>query len=122
MYAPAPKRLRWEIVYPPPGSRMYIDAKTRHMMMRTAYKRLILSPTHPYQVKEKTSEKILEEDPKEELEEEPEEESNKASENGSNSCPLDYITPNKEIGSDIDSTARSGAKAEELEDTYESNV
>ncbi|GJU11910.1 putative reverse transcriptase domain-containing protein [Tanacetum coccineum] len=100
---------------------MYIDAKTRNRMTRTAYKRLVLSPTHPYQVKEKTSEKIPEEDPKEELEEEPEEESNEASENGSNSCPLDYTTPNKEIGSDLDSTARSGVKAEELEDTCESN-
>ncbi|GJW01983.1 hypothetical protein Tco_1560839 [Tanacetum coccineum] len=115
MFAPAPKRVRWEIVYPPPGPRIYIDAKTRHRMMWTAYRRLVSSPTHPLQVKEKPFEK----DPEEE---EPNEDSKEASESGSKTLPPDYTTLNEDTDTDLDSTARSGAEAEELEDTYESNA
>ncbi|GKG53274.1 hypothetical protein Tco_0552542, partial [Tanacetum coccineum] len=63
-----------------------------------------------------------EEDPKEDSEEDPEEEPNEASRSGSNSWPLDYTAPNGETESDLDSTIMSGAKAEGLEDTWESNV
>ncbi|GJT24736.1 hypothetical protein Tco_0894673 [Tanacetum coccineum] len=99
-------------------------------MMRTAYIRLVSSPTHPLRITKKPSEKIPkgdpeeepEEDPKKESEEEPNEEPKEASESGSNTLPPDYTTLNEEIDSDLDSTARSEAKADELEYTRESNV
>ncbi|GJS06468.1 putative reverse transcriptase domain-containing protein, partial [Tanacetum coccineum] len=55
-------------------------------------------------------------------EEEPRKKQKVASEIDSNTWPLDYITPNEETGSNLDSTARCEAKPKELEDTCESSV
>ncbi|GKB45984.1 reverse transcriptase domain-containing protein [Tanacetum coccineum] len=72
MSAPDPKRFSWEIVYPPPGLKMYIDPVTGLGIKRTANRCRVPVPTHLLQVKEKSPEKIhdvdLEEDPKEEEE------------------------------------------------------
>ncbi|GJZ19742.1 hypothetical protein Tco_0556332 [Tanacetum coccineum] len=120
MSALDPKIFRWEIVYPPPGPRMYIDPVTGHMMKRRAYKRCVPVPTHPLQVKEKSPGEIHDVEPEEDLEEE--EEPNEALESGSNTLPLDYTTSDEETYSDLDCTVRSEAKPKDLEDTCESNI
>ncbi|GJZ27936.1 hypothetical protein Tco_0572583 [Tanacetum coccineum] len=134
MSAPAPKRVRWEIVPPPLGPRMYIDVETGHRMKRTARKRVKVGPIVPFVLPEDPFKRIpdgdpdekieedLEEYPEEDPEEDPKEEPNEASRSGSNSWPLDYTAPDGETESDLDSTIRSGAKAEGLEDTCESNA
>ncbi|GKD63988.1 hypothetical protein Tco_1306096, partial [Tanacetum coccineum] len=71
---------------------------------------------------EEEPEEDLEEESEDDLEEELNEEPKEASESGSNTLPLDYTTLNEETDLDLDSTARSEAKADELEYTCESNV
>ncbi|GJS02599.1 hypothetical protein Tco_0319107 [Tanacetum coccineum] len=78
MSTPAPRRFRWEIVYPPHGPKWFIYPKTWYRMKRTAYRRLVPVVTSPVQVKEKSLERVLdvesEEDPEEDIQEDSEEE------------------------------------------------
>ncbi|GJY24247.1 hypothetical protein Tco_0397905 [Tanacetum coccineum] len=97
MSSPAPRRFHWEIVYPPPGPKRYIDPEKS-----------------PERVPNVESEEDPEEDPEEE--EEPMKKQ-KVSESDSNTWPLDYTAPTKETDLDLDSIARSEAKPEDLEDT-----
>ncbi|GJR63824.1 putative reverse transcriptase domain-containing protein [Tanacetum coccineum] len=112
MSAPAPRKFHWEIVYPPSRPKRYINPVTGLRMKRTAYRRRVPVPNHPFQVKEKLLERIPYVESKEDLEEDPEEgEQPRKSrrwrpESGSNTWPLDYTTPNEETDSDLDSTAR----------------
>ncbi|GKA55635.1 reverse transcriptase domain-containing protein [Tanacetum coccineum] len=93
MSTPVPRRFRWEIVYPPPGPKWFINPKTGYRMKRTAYRRRVHVTTHPFRAKEKLPEK-----------------------------PLDDSAPDEETDSDLDSTAKSEAKPKDLEDTFTNNV
>ncbi|GJW96959.1 hypothetical protein Tco_0178767 [Tanacetum coccineum] len=128
MSTPPPRRFRWEIVYPPPRQKWFICPKTGYRMKGTAYRCRVPIVTSLVQVKEKSSERVLdvesEEDPKEDPQEDSEEEGEpkkkrlkEASESDSNTLPSDYAAPNKETGMDLDSTARCEAKSREFENT-----
>ncbi|GJY54566.1 hypothetical protein Tco_0446230 [Tanacetum coccineum] len=67
----APRRYHWEIVYPS-RPRRYIDPVTGFRMKRTAYRRRVLVPTQPSQVKEKSPENVPKVKLKEDLEKEEE--------------------------------------------------
>ncbi|GKD43244.1 hypothetical protein Tco_1267889 [Tanacetum coccineum] len=84
------KRFRWEIVYPPPEPKRWIDPKTGWRMKRIAYKRLVPVITS-YEDSEKKGEPK-----KKQLKGE--------SESDSNTLPPDYTTPNEETETDLDST------------------
>ncbi|GJY80893.1 reverse transcriptase domain-containing protein [Tanacetum coccineum] len=71
------------------------------------------------EVKDKSPEKIPKVESEEDLEKE--EELNEASKSDSNTLPLDYTASDEETDSDLDSTARSEARVEELEDTCKRN-
>ncbi|GJU26963.1 putative reverse transcriptase domain-containing protein [Tanacetum coccineum] len=58
MYTPAPRRFHWEIVYPPPGPKWFIDLKTVYRMKRTAYRSRVLVTTYPFRAKEKSPERV----------------------------------------------------------------
>ncbi|GJV42414.1 hypothetical protein Tco_1420854, partial [Tanacetum coccineum] len=96
MSTPDPGRFRWEIIYSPPGPRIWIDSKTGYRMKQTAYR------CRRIQWKKK---KLKE-----------------ASESGSNSWPLDDSATDEDTDSDLDSTTRSEAKTKNLEDTCESSI
>ncbi|GJR44061.1 hypothetical protein Tco_1312164 [Tanacetum coccineum] len=99
MSTSTPKRFHWEIIYPPPRQRTWIDPKTGWRMKQTTYRRRVES--------------------EEDLEKE--EELNEASKSDSNTLPPDYTASDEETDSDLDSTARSEARVEELEDTCKRN-
>ncbi|GJQ98111.1 hypothetical protein Tco_0009250 [Tanacetum coccineum] len=79
MSSPAPRRFSWEIVYPPPRPKWFIDLKTGYRMKRTGYRHHVPVTTHPFQTKEKSPERVpameSEEDPEEDPKEDPEEDS-----------------------------------------------
>nr|GEX48352.1 hypothetical protein [Tanacetum cinerariifolium] len=96
-------------------------------MKRIAYRRLVPIVTSPVQVKEKSPERVPDveskEDPQEDFKKEGEpkkKQLKEALESDSNTLPLDYTTPNKEIEMDLDSTARCEAKPKEFENICES--
>ncbi|GKB51146.1 hypothetical protein Tco_0901899 [Tanacetum coccineum] len=97
----APRRFRWEIVYPPPGPKWFICPKTRYRMKRTAYIRRVPVIISPIQVKEKSPERVPDVESEEDLEEDPQENFKEEE--------LQFI-------------ARSESKPKELEDTCESSV
>ncbi|GJZ85935.1 hypothetical protein Tco_0657545 [Tanacetum coccineum] len=128
-----PRRYRWEIVYPI-GPKRCNSPRTGWRMIRKPYRRRVLVKTSPVQEGAKSPRSVLEikykeepeEDPKEDLKEEDDElKKNKLKEeveSSSNTRPLEYSAFEEEIESDLESTARSGAKPKELEDTYASGV
>ncbi|GJS24162.1 hypothetical protein Tco_0452794 [Tanacetum coccineum] len=108
MSTPVPRRFRWEIVYPPPEPKRWIDPKTGWRMKRIAYRHLV-----PVITSHEDSEK----------EGEPKKKQLKGeSESDSNTLPPDYTTPNEETETDLDSTARYEVKPEEFENTLANNV
>ncbi|GKE61264.1 hypothetical protein Tco_1511631, partial [Tanacetum coccineum] len=80
MSTPAPRRFRWEIVYPPPGPKWFICPKTGYRMKRTAYRHRVPIVTSPIQVKEKSTERVPDVESKEDPEEDPQEDSEKEGE------------------------------------------
>ncbi|GKD09175.1 hypothetical protein Tco_1188860, partial [Tanacetum coccineum] len=110
----------------PLGPKFYRDPKTGYRVKWTAYKCRVPIEFHPLRLKKNSPERILEVEPKEDPEEEKEEPKKKklkeASKIDSNTRPLDNSTSNKEIYSELQSTARSEAKPKKLQDTYESSV
>ncbi|GKA79456.1 hypothetical protein Tco_0786052, partial [Tanacetum coccineum] len=127
MSSPGPRRFWQKVVPPPIGPKFY--PKTGYRVKRTARKCVVPIEFHPSRLKRKLLERISkddsEEDPKEDSEEEGEPKKKRlkeASKSNSNTLPSDYTTPNEEIETDLDSTARCEAKPKELENTCESSV
>ncbi|GJS99940.1 hypothetical protein Tco_0821110 [Tanacetum coccineum] len=104
MSNPVPRRLCWEIVYPPPGPKRWIDPNTGWRMKRTDYRFLV--PVENSEEEGDLKKKWLKE----------------ASKSDSNTLPPDYTSPNQETETDLDSTARCEAKPKELESSFTNNV